>query len=250
MARSAAKTLNILALLASAVVAGGVVRGQDAAGGQSAASGQSLVTLEQAQSRTGRDFTAVFEGQTIRVRGQISASPVWALGPYYLPLRDNSDHGLILAGNEKVFTDLAPGDWIEAVGKIQSRGGLPLMTPASIQKTAPEAPPHPKDVSLSELSALRNLGLMRSDPDFRVGHAILCSAPLQSRLSGAVVIRRRRRDSGKRLVSAALAGIGSACRTGGAGGPLVGAGTPSEGAARILACLLWPERRSDRRIHA
>jgi C4-dicarboxylate-specific signal transduction histidine kinase len=149
MARGAKTTLKLLLPVACAVA----WAGQEAAG-------QDLVTLEQAQSRTGRDFTAVYEGKTVRVRGQVYASPVWALGPYYLPLRDNSDHALILAGTESVFTDLAPGDWIEAAGKIQSRGGLPLLTPSSIHKTGAEAPPRPKDVSLSELAGLRNLGLM------------------------------------------------------------------------------------------
>ena len=136
--------LRILALVSSALLA----------------AGQDLVTLEQAQSRTGRDFTAVFEGKTVRVRGQVSASPIWALGSYYLPIRDSADHGLILAGEEKTFTDLAPGDWIEATGKIGSRGGLPLLEQPTVKKTGQGPPPPTKDLSLSELSGLRNLGLM------------------------------------------------------------------------------------------
>src|SRR5437868_1611184 len=116
MAGSTANSL-ILGLLAAAVVA----------------AGQDLVTLEQAQSRTAREFAAVFEGKTIRVRGQVTSSPIWALGTYYLPIRDNADHGLILTGDEKLFTDLAPGDWVEASGKIESRGGLPLLIPTSVK---------------------------------------------------------------------------------------------------------------------
>ena len=144
LSRFSQQPFKVLALLASALAA----RGQD------------VVTLEQAQSRNGRDFSAVFEGKTIRVRGQVSASPLWALGTYYLPIRDSADHGLILAGEEKIFTDLAPGDWIEASGTIESRGGLPLLLRASVKKTAQETPPSAKDLSLSELAGLRNLGLM------------------------------------------------------------------------------------------
>jgi signal transduction histidine kinase len=122
--------------------------------------GQETVTLEQAQSRTGREFTAVYEGKTIRVRGQVSAPPVWSLGSYYLPIRDNADHGLILSGDIKVFADLSPGDWVEATGKIESRGGLPRLLPDTIQKTGQEPPPKPKELSMAELSGLRNMGLM------------------------------------------------------------------------------------------
>ncbi len=144
MAGGTTNILRILALVSSAFMA----------------EGQDLVTLEQAQSRTGRDFVAVFEGKAVRVRGQVSASPIWALGSYYLPIRDSADHGLILAGEEKTFTDLAPGDWIEATGKIGSRGGLPLLEQPTIKKTGQGPPPPTKDLSLSELSGLRNLGLM------------------------------------------------------------------------------------------
>ncbi len=119
-----------------------------------------LLTLEQAQSRSGRDFVATYEAKIVHVRGQVSASPIWALGTYYLPIRDNTDHGLILSGEEQIFTDLAAGDNIEAEGRIESRGGLPLLIPLSIKKLSADPAPRVKELSLSELSGLRNLGLV------------------------------------------------------------------------------------------
>jgi signal transduction histidine kinase len=121
---------------------------------------QEFLTLEQAQSRTGRDFVATYEAKVVRVRGQVSASPIWALGTYYLPIRDNTEHGLVLSGDLKIFADLAPGDMMEAEGKIESRGGLPLLIPLSIKKISTDPAPRPKELTLSELSGLRNLGLM------------------------------------------------------------------------------------------
>ena len=125
-----------------------------------AASAQDLLSVEQAQSRTGRTFEAVYEGKVIRVRGQVASSPIWALGTYYLPLRDSTDRGIILSGEVSLFNDLAPGDWVEVQGIISSRGGLPLLVPSEIHKIGQEPPPHPKELSIAELSGLRNLGLM------------------------------------------------------------------------------------------
>jgi signal transduction histidine kinase len=121
---------------------------------------QDLITLEQATSRTGRDFAAAYEGMVVKVRGQVSSSPIWALGTYYVPLRDSTDRGLILTGDITTFNDLAPGDWVEVEGKIESRGGLPLLVPTNFRKTGQEPPPRPKDLSVAELAGLRNLALM------------------------------------------------------------------------------------------
>lgn len=123
------------------------------------AQAQNFVTLEQAASRSARDLTAVFEGQPVAVRGQVAYLPVWALGTYYLPLRDATDHALLLRGEREDFSDLAPGDWIEALGTIQSRASLPLLAIDSIHKLRHDSPPEPKELSLSEIAGFRYLGL-------------------------------------------------------------------------------------------
>ena len=123
-------------------------------------SAQVFVTLEQAASRSGRDMAATYEGRAIAVRAQVASAPIWALGTYYLPLRDSTDHGLLLRGEGEQFSDLAPGDWIEAAGTIQSRAALPLLAPESIHKFRHEAAPEPKELSLAEIAGLRYLGLL------------------------------------------------------------------------------------------
>jgi signal transduction histidine kinase/CheY-like chemotaxis protein len=133
-----------------------------------AASAQDFLTLEQAASRSGRDAAAVFEGRTIFVRGQVSSDPVWALDTYYLPIRDSSDHGLLLRGELDQFSGVKPGDWIEACGSIQSRAGFPMLTPSvapgsyrrAIQVVRPGAPPQPLEVTVADLNGFRHLGLM------------------------------------------------------------------------------------------
>ncbi len=121
---------------------------------------QDVVTLEQAASRTGPDFSAAYEGRTVIVRAQVASPPLWALGMYYLPLRDSSEHGLVLRGERDEFANYEPGDWVEARGKIVSRAGLPLLVPDSMEKVRPGTPPAVKVIPLAEAVNLRYLGLM------------------------------------------------------------------------------------------
>ena len=121
---------------------------------------QEVVTLEQAASRNATDFAAVCEGRTVTVRAQVAAPVLWAFGMYYLPLRDSSEHGLILRGERDQFASYEPGDWVEARGKIESRAGLPLLVPDSMERVRQGASPSVKSMLLSEAVNLRYLGLM------------------------------------------------------------------------------------------
>lgn len=124
------------------------------------ASAQETVTLEQASSRTGPDFAPVYEGRSVTVRAQVASLPIWAFGMYYLPLRDSTNHGLILRGEHDRFTSYEPGDWIEARGKIESRAGLPLLAPDSIERIRQGPPPSAISLSLPDAANLRYVGLL------------------------------------------------------------------------------------------
>ena len=121
---------------------------------------QDVVTLEQATSRSGPDFAAVYEGRAVTVRAQVAAPLIWAAGAFYLPLRDSSEYGLILRGEHDQFSTFEPGDWVEARGKIASHAGLPLLIPDSIEKVRQGAPPPIKSMALFEAANLRNVGLL------------------------------------------------------------------------------------------
>src|SRR5882724_7625104 len=110
------------------------------------AGAQSFQTLEQAASRSGSDLTAAYEGRPVSIRAQVSTLPIWAVGMYYLPVRDLTDHGLILRGDREQFAELVPGDWIEARGIVQSRGGMPLLAPTSLTKLRHDPAPEPKNL--------------------------------------------------------------------------------------------------------
>lgn len=124
-----------------------------------AAFGQEVVSLDQAAARTGTDYAAVYEGRTITVRGQIAAPPIWVLGMDFLSLRDAGDHGLILRGEHERFAGYEPGDWVEARGKIETRAGLPVLVPDSMERVRQGPPPSVKSLPLSSAASLRYLGL-------------------------------------------------------------------------------------------
>jgi signal transduction histidine kinase len=90
----------------------------------------------------------------------VASQAIWAFGMYYLPLIDSSEHGLVLRGEHERFSGYEPGDFIEATGKIESRAGLPLLVPESVEKVRQGTPPSAKSLSLSEAVNLRNLGLL------------------------------------------------------------------------------------------
>src|SRR5579885_308677 len=62
------------------------------------AGAQTRITLEQAGSREGPDFNPTYAGKQVSVSGQVSTSPLLVSESYYLPIQDESAHGLLLQG--------------------------------------------------------------------------------------------------------------------------------------------------------
>jgi signal transduction histidine kinase len=117
------------------------------------------VTLEQAASRTGPDFTPAYEGRSVHIRAQVAEPPVWAVGSYLVSVIDAQGYGLMLRGGEKDFAGLSRGDWIEAEGTIQLRGGMPMLVPDIVQRTGRGTLPSLPNRSLAELTGFRYLAL-------------------------------------------------------------------------------------------
>ena len=128
--------------------------------GAAVVAAQDFITLEQASSRSGHDLSPAYQGRTIAIRAQVASAPLWALDTYYLPVRDSTDHGLLIRGDRASFSDLEPGDWIECQGTIQSVAAMPLLAAETIRKVRHDEPPEPMDLSLSALNSFRYLGLL------------------------------------------------------------------------------------------
>ncbi len=130
-----------------------------------AASGSSqILSLEQAASRTGPDLNPAYDGRAITVRGQVAADPIWALDTWYLPLRDASDHGIVLRVDENQLKQLGgpffPGDWVDVDATLEAIAGAPMLVPSAIRRMKHEAPPEPKEVTITDLNGFRNLGFI------------------------------------------------------------------------------------------
>ncbi len=121
---------------------------------------QTRITLQQAGSRSGNDFTPTYDGQEVLIKGQVASAPVWAVDSYYVALRDDADYGLLLFGPANQFQGLNLGDWLEVHGTVSRRAGLPVLLPAEIHKLSSQPPPAPRRVKLADLTSFRYLGMM------------------------------------------------------------------------------------------
>jgi signal transduction histidine kinase/CheY-like chemotaxis protein len=164
---------------------------------------QTKLTLQQAGSRTGRDFVPVHEGEQVLVTGQISIRPIWVTDSYYLPIQDEAHYGLLLKTSVSQMQGLAPGDWVEALGVIANRAGSPIMLPQTLRRLHHLPPPAPQLVIASELASFRYLGVLISTENIVTGEDQNGGGDLL--LIGArsqelhVFLPRARRDSGPQL---------------------------------------------------
>jgi signal transduction histidine kinase/CheY-like chemotaxis protein len=125
-----------------------------------ALSQQERVSLEQADTRMGTDFSPALEGQQVTIQGQVSAPPLWILDTYYLPVQDSEGYGLLLAGTMQAMRSYPPGDWIEARGTIYRRGGSPVLRPDEIHKIGSGPAPQPRVLPVAEVASFRYLGVL------------------------------------------------------------------------------------------
>jgi signal transduction histidine kinase/CheY-like chemotaxis protein len=167
------------------------------------ASAQNKLTLQQAGSRTGRDFVPTHEGEQVIVTGQISALPISITDSYYLPIQDDAHYGLLLKPSESQLQGLEPGDWVEVLGIIANRAGAPIMLPQTVRRLRHLPPPAPTLVAASDLESFRYMGVLVSsentvtDEDHNAGGDSLLIGPRSQELY--VFLPRARRDSGPQL---------------------------------------------------
>jgi len=166
-----------------------------------AAPAQTRLSLDEAASRAGSDFNPAFAGKEVIVSGQVSAAPFFISESYYLPIQDQSAHGLLLEGTVHQFDGLEPGVWVESKGTIQRRGGLPVLVPLELQKLSRGAAPVPKTVPVAELSSFRYLGaLVKTDSMVLEAEGdVVTIGDRKNPIT--IVLPRARRDNGPRLVN-------------------------------------------------
>jgi signal transduction histidine kinase/CheY-like chemotaxis protein len=161
------------------------------------------LTLQQAGSRTGRDFVPTYEDRQVVVTGQISTRSIWITDSYYLAIQDDAHYGILLKPSATQLQGLDLGDWVEAQGTIANRAGMPILSPQTLRRLRHTPPPAPTIVTAASLASFRYMGVLVSTENIVTGEDQ--NAGGDSLLIGArsqelyVFLPRARRDSGPQL---------------------------------------------------
>jgi GAF domain-containing protein/CheY-like chemotaxis protein len=116
------------------------------------------ITLQDAAARKPPEYTLLYDGRTVVVSGQVSAKPVRMGGDVVHLAIQERGHGLVLEGAARVFSQLSPGDWVEAHGRISQRAGLPVVVVAKIATVSSGAPPLPVPLTTAAIQNMDRLG--------------------------------------------------------------------------------------------
>ena len=123
---------------------------------------QKKLTLEEVNARRPPDSGPAHSGETVTVRGVVSA-PAYHFPDYALLAIDDGRFGAVVAAVQAPQPDarldgLHPGDEIEVVGTVSSTAGAVTIQPERITITGRKSPPVPEEVSVQDLQGFRYLG--------------------------------------------------------------------------------------------
>jgi len=126
------------------------------------AAAQKQLTLEEVNARTPPDSGPAHGGETVAVRGVVSA-PAYHFSGYSLLAIEDGRFGAVVATLQAPQPDgrldgLHPGEEIEVVGAVSSIGGAVTIQPERITIVGRKVPPSPAEVSVPDLQGFRHLG--------------------------------------------------------------------------------------------
>lgn len=124
-------------------------------------SGQIKLTLDQLESRKPPDFTPVYEGRSVIVRGVVAAAANHIPGYTLLAIQDEAG-GAVIATTQGDRQLLAyhPGDELEAAGTVAALYGAVGVVPTRLTLLGRKRPPAPVDVRIRDLLSFRYLGML------------------------------------------------------------------------------------------
>src|SRR5215813_5567079 len=117
------------------------------------------ITLQELGSRTTFDYSAKLNGESVVVRGVVSAF-VYHFSDYnLLAFEDRSYGGVFKVGLGEFWLErIKLGDEIEVVGKVVIQYGMPMVAPENIVVLGHRTPPRPADFSPRAARDLKYLG--------------------------------------------------------------------------------------------
>src|SRR5215831_9461266 len=115
------------------------------------------LSLEEAAARVAPDFRPLNEGRSVVVSGQVSIRPITITKYVHVAIQERG-RGLILETTDSSFDRLAPGDWVEAHGRITERWGLAVVAVSRIATVSSGAPPLPVELRPAQAQSIDRVG--------------------------------------------------------------------------------------------
>ncbi|MCU1232729.1 MAG: response regulator receiver modulated sensor protein [Candidatus Solibacter sp.] len=127
------------------------------------AGAQPRISLKQLGSRSGPNFTAVYSGQKVVVKGIVSASSFHFPEYTMLAIQDDRAGGILKVPlSNRSLDRYRPGDELEATGTVSAQFGMNVLEPEKIIVTDRRPAPAPKDLRPGDLQSLEYLGMLVS----------------------------------------------------------------------------------------
>jgi CheY-like chemotaxis protein len=135
-----------------------------ALGGLSAA-GQTRISFEQLETRKPPDYTPVYDGRNVLIRGVVSANAYHMPGFTILPIQEERGGGVLqVPQGSTQLNAYHPGDDLEVEGTVSSLYGTVTVVPTRLAVVGRKKPPVPLEVPVHGLSGFRYMGmLVRTD---------------------------------------------------------------------------------------
>jgi GAF domain-containing protein/CheY-like chemotaxis protein len=122
-------------------------------------SAQAKLTLEQLNSRTAPNYSAVYAGQKVVVQGVVSAPAIHFPDYSYLAIDDGTGGAIIyLPAPQTQLDDRRPGDEIRVQGTVNLHFGTVTVLPERIELLGQKPVPPPIAASLQDLQSFRYSG--------------------------------------------------------------------------------------------
>jgi GAF domain-containing protein/CheY-like chemotaxis protein len=125
------------------------------------AAGPAKLTLAQLESRKGPEFTPLYEGRSVLIKGVV------ATGAYHLPgftllgIQDEVGGGALQLPQESTqLFGYRPGDELEVEGTVSTLYGAVTVVPTHIKMLGRKRPPEMLQVPIRELMGFRYMGML------------------------------------------------------------------------------------------
>ena len=125
------------------------------------ATGQIKLSLDQLESRKPPEFTPLYEGRSVLIRGIVATGAYHVPGYELLAIQDPAGGGVLqLPQENSQLYGYHPGDELEVEGTVSSLFGAVTVVPIRIAVLGRKAPPEVLHVPAKELMSFRYIGML------------------------------------------------------------------------------------------